>query len=276
MRRSLWRPLRQPRVNPITIARDRIPITVGCPIRLRRRLVKSDDLTGSGRLPSSSHGRAETQALLVDFCNPNTPRAPPRDRPIPAESRLSPRARPRVTAASPLRNSSEILRPRARHGESAATANRGFTGQGPPAFAGWGRGPIRQRHRGTSCASARRQATCRSFAPTRSARTPPVAGTPLGWKETPALRAILPRAASPGLPRRRPRSTAPEVPSIDDAGSPVAAPPKRHHPWPRVRPGRTDSHRGSELSTACHQDVEKTGAFTAFQRFLRSRTFRCP
>ena len=30
------------------------------------------------------------------------------------------------------------------------------------------------------------------------------------------------------------------------------------------------------LSTACHQGVENTGAFTAIQRLLRSRTFRCP
>jgi len=30
------------------------------------------------------------------------------------------------------------------------------------------------------------------------------------------------------------------------------------------------------FSTACHQDVDNTGADTAIRRLLRSRTFRCP
>jgi len=195
--------------------------------------------------------KAEDQAPLVDFCNPNTPRAPPRDRPIPAH-RAFPSARFRAVLVSPacarenpkpppgprLAPGTRLLlreaprrpwnrgfrlelgrgwpphhslterRPGScdperrpcptdacapiRRGESAASANRGFTGQGQMAFAA-----------GTSCRwlpGGRR--TCRSFAPTRSARTPPVVVSPRRRRETPALPAIPPRAASPVLPRR--------------------------------------------------------------------------
>lgn len=56
------------------------------------------------------------------------------------------------------------------------------------------------------------------------------------------------------------------------AGSPVAAPPKRHHLGPKVRPGRTDSHRGSEvihsLSPRCgeHRCHHGTPALFALPR----------
>lgn len=112
--------------------------------------------------------------------------------------------------------------------------------------------------------------------PTRSARTPPVVEPHRRRLETPALPAIPPRAASPGLPRRRPGFAAPEVPSIDEPA----------RPW-QLRRSVTTLDRESalegptltgdpELSTACHQDVENTGAITALQRFMRSPAFRCP
>jgi hypothetical protein len=63
-----------------------------------------------------------------------------------------------------------------------------------------------------------------SFAPTRSARAPPVMDSLPRWMETPAVSARdHRRAASSVLPRRRPDSAAPEVPSIDEPASPGSA-----------------------------------------------------
>lgn len=192
-------------------------------------------------------GRAEAQASLVDFCNPNTPRAPPRDRPILAELR----ARPRVTAASPLRDSSGVLRPRARPGESAATANRGFTGQGPPAFAEAPQpDPL-----GHLLSRERRSAGRRLRPCMRSHRGPHHPGFREEDRDPPHPR-CLPSTmpARPWQLRRsvtaRGRESALEGPTL--TGAP-------------------------ELSTACHQDVEKTGCLHGIPAlFLRSRTFRCP
>jgi len=187
------------------------------------------------------------------------------------------RTRPRVASLRPLINiTRDLATPSVAIGECAASANRGFTGQGPMASA------VNMSLSGPPAASSPKACTRRSFAPTRSARTPPVVTSPDGRRETPTSPAIPPRAASPVLPRRNTRSAAPEVPSIDE---PAAAELRRRSVaarWALPPVGRESAREGPtltgdpRLSTACHQDVENTGAVTAIQRLLRSRTFRCP
>jgi len=164
--------------------------------------------------------------------------------------RLSPRSSAAGGIASPFFEEHPwILRPRAPSEKSAATTNRGFTGQGPAAFAV-----------DTSITSCPEAGARGSFAPTRSARTPHVVASLRHRRETPVLPAIPPRAASPVLPRRSSEIRRTQGAFHRRTGSPVAAPPKRHCPCREsalVGPTLTGD---PELSTTCHQDVENTGA----------------
>jgi hypothetical protein len=241
--------------------------------RLRRIRTPSIDENAAGSPPDPEvegldpRLRGAGRASFVDFCNQDSPRARPRDRPIPGSRR---RGCPLSRSPDGVAGYDDAAHPKAcRH--LPASSSRVFTGQGPDCSF---------RRPAPSAAIARSG----SFAPTRSARTPLVASSPRGRMENPARpgrrssparahRANLaeagsapirgshalawspdrrsacatitgrpsrsrgrghePRAASRALPRRRARSAAPEVPSID--GTPR---------W------------GRPFSTGCLQSVE--------------------
>ena len=180
----------------------------------------------------------------------------------------------------------DLATPSVAIGDHAAHANRGFTGQGPMASAidaSRSGPPEGMRAQELRPNPIRSDTSCRGIAAATTSK-PDVA---ISRRETPTLSAIPPRAASPVLPRRRPRSAAPEVPSIDEPVSTFV--PKHGVPEHARQLRRSVTVRGGEsalegptltgdpeFSTACHQDVENTGALTAIQRLLHSRTIRCP
>jgi len=162
---------------------------------------------------SSSPAGVRCHAPLVDFCNRNEPQARP-------ANRWNPILSARTTNFRPLRDPQEgspLLSER---------RSRVVTGQGP----------IRLWLSPLPAAPPGALARAESFAPTRLARTPRVAGSRRRWPEGPAqslepterpsltfARSIAPetrfrfvsrRAASRAFPRRNTRSAAPEVPSV--------------------------------------------------------------
>lgn len=153
----------------------------------------------AGRLPSRAWGvgarpmpEGVDPAPLVDFCNQNSPRAQPLISRSPSgAARVAPLRAFRVACrgAGPSRvprprawraRASRASRPASRSlGPSGfpGDTNRGFTGQGPSALGGR-RLPMR----------APEGARSESFAPTRSARAPPVVGPRRHRLESPAPR----------------------------------------------------------------------------------------
>jgi hypothetical protein len=173
----------------------------------------SEEGLDSAASASSSLAGVRCHAPLVDFCNRNDPQARP-------ANRWNPVLCARTTDFRPLRDpqgGSPLLSER---------RSRVVTGQGP----------IRLWLSPLPAAPPGALARVESFAPTRLARTPPVAGSRRRWPEGPAQsleptqrpsslsrnrspsrRAFASssrRAASRVFPRRNTRSAAPEVPSV--------------------------------------------------------------